>query len=174
MTGLPPRTIAASLVLLMLITGCSDSRVFPPVDTRYSEFLSVLGENYAAIAGSSASTTVGVVQIFAGDRRTLIDLAEATRGELLLESRQRDVIERLIAAVQQREPTTTASCDLGKVNWVLVAYDSALFRAGVIRLYSCNDAGETVIGVAPAGDAAITYSRQAVVVLRTLGLIASK
>ena len=174
MTRLPSRTIAASLGLLTLVTGCSDSRVFPPVDTRYSEFLSVLGENYVAISGSSASTTVGVVQIFVGDRRTFIDLGEATRGELLLESRQRDIIERLITAVQQRESTTTASCDLGKVDWVLVAYDSELFRAGLIRLYSCSDAGEPVIGVAPAGDAAITYSRQAVVVLRSFGLIASK
>ena len=162
-------------MLLLLIVGCRDSRVFPPVDIRYSEFLSVLAQNYTAISGSDASTTVDVLQIFAGDRRSLADLAEATRGELLFESRQRDVIDRVIAAIQRAEPTGKAACDLGKgATWILVAYDSALFRAGVIRLYSCDESGETVLGVNPVGDAAITYSRDAVAVLGSLGLTAAK
>jgi hypothetical protein len=163
-------------VLLLLILGCGDSRGLPPVDVRYSEFLSVLGSNYSALSGSEASTTVGVVQVFLGrGRQSVADLVEATRGELLFESRQRDVIDGLISAIQHHEPIGDPSCDLGKgATWVLVAYDSALFRAGVIRLYACGEGDETVVGVSPVGNAAITYSREAVAVLRSHGLIGAK
>jgi hypothetical protein len=165
-----------SLVLLLLIVGCSESRKLPPVDVRYSEFLSILGGSYTAISGSEASTTVGVVQVFSGrGRRGSADLAEVTRGELLFESRQRDVIDRLISAIQHHEPIEDPSCDLGKgATWILVAYDSALFRAGVIRLYACGQRDKTVVGVNPVGDAGIKYSREAVAVLRSHRLIGAK
>lgn len=176
MIDAPSLTARVSLTLLLLIMGCSDSRVLPLVDVRYSEFLSVLGDNYSALSGSEAATTVGVVQVFSGKgRRGVADLAEVTRGELLFESRQRGVIDGLISAIQQHEPVEDPSCDLGKgATWVLVAYDSALFRAGVIRLYACGEGDEAVVGVSPVGDAAITYSRAAVAVLRSHGLIGAK
>lgn len=175
MIGAPSPAACVLFGLLLLIEGC-DSRVLPPVDVGYSEFLSVLGGSYRTIAGSQASTTVGVVQIFSGaGRRNFVDLAEATRGELLFESRQRDVIDRLISTIQHDEANAVPSCSLAReATWVLVAYDAALFRAGVIRLYACGEGVEAVVGIRPVGDAAITYSREARVMLRSLGLIEAK
>ena len=172
MIGVRSLPAGVFLLLLLFITGC-DHRVFPPVDVGYSEFLSVLGENYKAIAGSQISTTVGVVQIFSGiDRRNLVDLAEATGGQILFESRQRDVIDRLISAIQQEEKIANPSCNLAKAPpWVLVAYDSGLFRAGVIRLYECGEGAEMVVGVRPVGDTGIMYSREAAAMLRSFGLV---
>jgi hypothetical protein len=163
------RTAQVSLALLLLIASCGDSRNLPPVDVRYSEFLSVLGENYTAISGSAASTTVGVVQMGRG-RQSVADLAEATRGEVCLRvpSTRRD--RRVDLRDPEHEPTQNPSCDLGNgATWIVVAHDSALFRTGVIRLYACGEGEETVVGVTPAGDAGITYSREAVGVLRSLG-----
>jgi hypothetical protein len=147
--------------------------VVPPVDVDYSEFLSVLGGRYRIVAGTEPSATVGVVQIFTGaGQRNFTDVAEITRGELLLESRDRNVIDRLISAMQLHETSTDASCRLDiEAAWILVAYDAALFRAGVIRLYECGQDTETIVGIRPVGDTAITYSREAGATLRSLGLI---
>jgi hypothetical protein len=160
-----------ALLLLPLLVGCGDVRAVPPVDVRYSELLSVLGDNYRAISGTDSSATVAVLQIFSRGGDDVSSLRNATQGQLLFESRQREVIDRLITAVQQRELASAASCDFESgPTWILVAYDSALFRAAVIRLYICGSGDEAVLGIRPVGDAAITYSRNALSVLESLHL----
>ena len=165
--------LIGSLIVLICATGCTDSFRSISVDPRYSEFLSVLSAEYKEISGNNASSTVGVLQIFAGGQNDVSSLPAATRGELLFESRSREVIDDLIQAIQREIEDTGASspCDLGEgSDWILVAYDSMLPRVGVIQLYSCREADETVIGIRPAGDAAITYSRDARTALEERGL----
>lgn len=160
-----------ALLLLPLLVGCGDVRAVPPVDVRYSELLSVLGYNYRAISGTDSSATVAVLQIFSRGGDDVSSLRDATQGQLLFESREREVIDRLISAVQQRDPTPAASCDFESgPTWILVAHDAALFRAGVIRLYICGEGAEAVLGIRPVGDAAITYSSDALSVFRSLHL----
>lgn len=163
--------LCVSLVLLLLSAGC-ERRVFPRIDVSYSEYLSVVGRNYETVAGRSASTTVDVVQVFSGAGvRDLTDLADVTGRKLILESRIRDVIDGLISAIQHSETNEKISCDIaGEATWILVAYDTALFRAGVIRLYACGSGSEMFLGVRPVGDAAITYSREGAAMVRSLGL----
>jgi len=158
------------LVSMLLLDGCGDSTATPPVDSRYSEALSVLGSNYAAISGDRSSATVGVVQIFSGGKRGATTWGSATAGELLFESRRRDVIDELIDSLQHGEPSASDPCDLGAgPAWILVAYDSQIFRIAVIRLYACGSAG-SVVGVVPMGDAAIHYSSETANFLRSHGL----
>jgi hypothetical protein len=162
-----------SLVVSICATACTDPLRPISVDARYSEFLSVLSAQYKEISGNNASSTVGVIQIFTGGQNDVSSLPAATRGELLFESRSREVIDHLFQAIQQDIENGGASspCDLGKgSDWILVAYDSMLPRVGVIQLYSCGEADEKVIGIRPAGDAAITYSRDARAALEARGL----
>jgi len=163
--------IAKALLVCLLPFGCGDSVATPRVDGRYSELLTVLGQHYAAISGDKASATVGVVQIFSGSTRRVDTLLEASSGELLLESRQRDLIDELIASIQHVRPEEDPQCDLGRgPDWILVAHDSELFRVGVIRLYLCGR-DESVVGIRPIGDAAIVYSREAATFMRSHGLV---
>ena len=162
---------SVALFLLQPLAGCGQVPAVPSIDVRYSEFLSVLGDNYRAISGTDSASTVAVLQIFSSDSDDVSSLSRATQGQLLFESRQREVIDRLLLSVQQRDLISAASCDLKSAPaWILVAHDSALFRAGVIRLYVCGEGDEAVLGVRPVGDAAITYSRGALNVLRSLRL----
>jgi hypothetical protein len=158
--------------LILIVTGCSEPGS-SSVDTKYSEYLCALSGRYRAISGTEVSSTVGVLQIFSGaDQDDVTDVAAIVRGELLLESRERKVIDQVISSIQLEEDGTDAACDLKRnASWILVAYDTTLERTGVIRLYECSREAAVLIGIRPVGDAAITYSRETGAVLRSLGVI---
>jgi len=170
----PNRTldvVSALVVCLSIFSGCGERGLVPPVDTQYSEFISVLSGNYERISGANATETVGVVQIFFGDGRDVSDLSQVTKEPLLFESRERGRISQMLQSIQRFDTDANGHCDLSGPSWILVAYDSALFRVGVIRLYPCSTDEGQVVGVRPVGDAAIMYSRDAVDALRAIGVL---
>lgn len=157
--------------LAVSFTGCSAPESWF-VDTKYSEFLSILSTRYRAIAGNDVSSTVSVVQIFSGsDQKDVTNFAAIVRGELLFESREPQVIDQIFSSMHVKESEANVGCDMtSNADWILVAYDTTLKRVGVIRLYDCGGKVATFVGIRPIGDAAITYSRNTGAMLGSLGL----
>jgi hypothetical protein len=156
----------------LIVTGCSNPEPWF-IDIKYSEFLSVLSTKYRAISGNDVPSTVGVVQIFSGsDQKDVTSFSAIARGQLLFESREPKVIDRLLSSMQAKESEANAGCDLrSNADWIFVAYDTTLKRIGVISLYKCGSETTRLVGIRPVGDAAITYSRTTGAVLRSLGLM---
>ena len=159
----------AVLLISTILMGCSSEQGSYIVDVRYSEYLTVASKEYVGATRKNAMTTVKVVQLYKPGKVDGVSLQEATQGRLLYESREPSEIEAFFQSLQ----TSGASveCGIGGSPAILVvAYDRDLPRAGIIRLYKCDTADGSVIGVRPIGDAALSYSRAALDYLRQIGV----
>jgi len=175
-SGIEMKQIAASWGLLLgvpltiALLGCDSGGVPLSVDARYSEYLSVLSQQYQSAARANAATTVKVVQLYGPGPVDEVSLRDATRGRLLYESRKPNEIESLFSGLQAQG--TRGECELGDGPVLfVVAYDRDLPRVGILRLYECDAAGGRVIGVRPVGDSALEYSTAAATYLREIGAL---
>lgn len=165
----------AAMCLVAIIAGIAslscnrdDEPLF--VDESYSEALTVLTEQYEAVAHSRPATTVKVVQIFAPGPRDVVYVSDVTRGRLVYESRTPSEIEALFESLQAADGR--GNCHLGEsAALAMVAYDRDLPRVGIIRLYECQGESGPVIGIRPLGDAALVYSSTAVAYLHSIGAL---
>ncbi len=162
------RVVAALVTVGLLACHSEDAPLL--VDARYSEYLSVLSQQFESAARGNASATVQVVQVYAPGPKDGVSFRDVTRGRLLYESRASSEIASLFNSLQTRG--ARGNCELGEGPvLVIVAYDRDLPRVGVIRLYKCEAAGTAVIGVRPVGDAGLDYSSAADTYLRGIGVL---
>ncbi len=155
--------------LCLAALGCADEGCSPPVNEDYSELLTVFSDNYREMLDGDPSRTVKTVQIYSGGE-AIACLSEIAREDLLVERRDPSQIGEILVALQQSVPHENATCNFSGPSWTLVAYDADLFRVGVVRLSPCSDVEGNLIGVVPIGNVAIGYSREAVGVLKAVGI----
>jgi hypothetical protein len=161
--------LVVSSGMTLAVLSCASPSEPVAVDSRYSEYLSVTSREYEAAARVTPATTVKVVQIFSPGGNDTVSLRNSTRGRLVYETRAPGDIAAILDAIRSQE--APGSCDLsGDPAFVLVAYDRDLPRVGLIRLYKCEAQVGAVVGVRPAGDAAITYSSSGVAYLQRIGI----